>query len=296
MKLLSVLFLSFLAFQLPAQDTLVVGGPENRIQDAWVWSYNIFADVNFGVEDPVAPELHQVLRSEVWQWEAGKDDTIRGLMQFNIPDIKADQILSAELNLWYFSNVGFTQQVGDNALDIHLITEEWKEEEITWNNQPAFDGEALVSLPRSSSITQDYTGIDVSEVIKAYLNTGAHGILLKLNKEQSFAGLSFASSEHPNTALHPTLKIVIDDGTHLPEATETGMHVFPNPAQEVLHVAFPTEGLHELSLIDLQGKVRLELSTALTEVQLSVADLPKGLYVLRTLNEGGMQQQSVLIR
>jgi len=296
MKLISILALNLIGFQLYAQDTLIVGGAGNRIQDAWIWSYSVLADVNFGVLDPVVPELHQVLRSEVWQWEAGQDDTIRGLMQFNLPDLKAEQILSAELNLWHFSNPGYTQQVGANALDLHLITESWKEDQVTWNNQPAYENKALLSLPKSSSATQDYTELDVTDVIKAYLNKNAQGLLLKLKEEKSFAGLSFASSEHPNALLHPTLKIVVDMEIDVMEPKATLIEVFPNPAHTHLNLRFASNEFRQYSLIDAQGRVHLETSSQESKVQLPISDLPKGYYVLRIMGEGTLVQRSVIIK
>lgn len=296
MKLFSFALLSLFGLQLHAQDTLIVGGAGNRIQDAWIWSYNVLADVNFGVIDPVVPELHQVLRTEVWQWEAGQDDTIRGLMQFDLADLRADQILSAELNLWHFSNPGYTKQVGANALDLHLVTESWEEDKVTWNNQPAYENKALLSLPKSSSTTQDYSQLDVTDVIKDYLKQDAHGLLLKLKEEKSFAGLSFASSEHPNALLHPTLRIIVDMESSIGEKNAPAVQVFPNPAHTLLNVSVLPGKNQRFVLMDMQGRVQLETTSSLSEVQLPIGDLPAGHYVLQVMGEAMLVHRSVIIR
>lgn len=296
MKLFSFALLSLFGLQLHAQDTLIVGGAGNRIQDAWIWSYNVLADVNFGVIDPVVPELHQVLRTEVWQWEAGQDDTIRGLMQFDLADLRVDQILSAELNLWHFSNPGYTKQVGANALDLHLVTESWEEDKVTWNNQPAYENKALLSLPKSSSATQDYSQLDVTDVIKDYLKQDAHGLLLKLKEEKSFAGLSFASSEHPNALLHPTLRIIVDMESSIGEKNAPAVQVFPNPAHTLLNVSVLPGKNQRFVLMDMQGRVQLETTSSLSEVQLPIGDLPAGHYVLQVMGEAMLVHRSVIIR
>ena len=293
MKSISILFIALFAYQLCAQDTLVVGGPDNRIRDAWIWSYTPAVDRNFGVYDAAVPNMHQVIRAEVWQWEMGRDDSIRGLLQFDLADLKAQQVLRAELNLWHYSNPGFTKQVGANALDMHLITESWAEDKVTWNNQPAFDSEALVSLPRSSSNTQDYVQLDVTDLIKAYLTEDAHGLMLKLNDEKHFAGLSFASSEHTDASLRPTLRIIVDRESGVETAGNAPLGVFPNPCQNLLHISVNPAQFERLALLDMQGNRVMEVSTTSAQIQLAVGDLPSGMYMLRA--EGNMVQRMRLV-
>lgn len=288
------LLLSIVSF---AQDTLVISAKNDGIRDAWIWSWPAVVNANFGEYNSAAPDFHKVIRAESWQWTAGRNDTIRGLMQFDLGNLKADDILKAELNLWHYSNPRFTKQVGENALDIHLITESWSESGVTWNNQPTWMESSPASFPKSSSETQDYTELDVTDLLKAHQKQNAHGILLKLKNEVPFAGLSFASSEHPNEHLRPTLLLVVKAGSTNIHKPETHLKCFPNPAHTELTVSWNSPSWKTLELYNSQGQLVWQTQNQLhkTLQHINTSLLANGLYTLRCGGDDFHFDQKVLI-
>lgn len=276
---------------LSAQDTLIFGSFNESIKDAWIWSFPVAANSNFGEFNPSAPDFHKVIRSESWQWEAGRNDTIRGLIQFDLGDLTVGEVAKAELDLWHYSNPRFTKQVGENALDLHLITENWNEGDVTWNNQPAILSLAEQSFPRSTSNEQDYIKLDVTELIRSYIAEGAHGIMLKLKEEEPFAGLSFASTEHPNASLHPELRIIMTTNNIEHNGTFEQIRCYPNPTGTVLYVEMERNMSINLELLNISGKVVWhKLNNQGSHLFIPISHLPKGVYLLKS--EGGEQEFS----
>jgi PKD repeat protein len=102
-------------------------------------------------------------------------------------------------------------QTGENESYLQLITEEWDEETVTWNNQPSITTEDQVYLPSSTEPEQDYTNIDVTVLVSKMYNEpeNYHGFLLRLITEEYYRCLLFASSDYMvNPELRPKLEIV----------------------------------------------------------------------------------------
>lgn len=293
----SILLFLVASFTSKAQDTLVVSAQNNGIRDAWIWSWPAVVNSNFGEYNSAAPDFHKVIRSESWQWTAGRNDTIRGLMQFDLGNLKAEDILKAELNLWHYSNPRFTKQVGENAMDMHLITEDWDESQVTWNNQPAWQKDQPTSFPKSTSETQDYTKLDVTDLLKAHQKANAHGLMLKLKNETPFAGLSFASTEHPDENLRPTLLLVVKAGsTHINEA-EANVKCFPNPASAELTISLSSPSWKSLQLYNAHGQLMWDVQNEhkKTEHRIDVSALANGFYTLRCSGDGFSFEKKVAV-
>ncbi|HAA15396.1 MAG TPA: hypothetical protein DCE41_28340 [Cytophagales bacterium] len=98
---------------------------------------------------------------------------------------------------------------GDNAFFVESIVEDWNEQTVTWNTQPATDTTGRLSFPASTSFDQDYTRMDVTDlIVNQYENPGsAHGLMFKLENEVKFKVMFFASSNHPDETIRPTLVV-----------------------------------------------------------------------------------------
>lgn len=297
MKTLFALLPLFFSIISLAQDTLLISAKNDGIHDAWIWSWPAVADANFGEYNSAAPDFHKVIRAESWQWTAGRDDTIRGLMKFDLGNLKADDILKAELNLWHYSNPRFTKQVGENALDLVLITEDWKEDEVTWNNQPAFAGSIPTSFAKSTSDTQNYIGLDVTGLLIAHQSVDAKGIMLKLQREKPFAGLSFASTEHPDESLRPTLLVVVKSGSTHMEEKENNFTCFPNPANSELTISLNSPSWKTLQLFSPQGQLVWQAQNEhhKTVEHINVGSLADGFYTLRCSGDEFSFKKKVVI-
>lgn len=220
--------------------------------DAWVWSIPQARDINFGVANSNNSGLNNVLRAECWQWRAGKDDTIRSFVDFDLSAYSKTDISSAYLDLKHFSNPNFTQQVGQNAFEIFRINDQWQENIINWTNQPNYDTSLVVSGLASSTNTQDYF-IDVTSLVHSIIDSGGQGFILKMKDEQSFKGLSFASRENQNNLLRPKLIIHGPNGGLSDQQNPITQIYVINPFGEKLKIKGASP-FTQMVIQDLNGK------------------------------------------
>ncbi|MEL6649543.1 MAG: T9SS type A sorting domain-containing protein [Bacteroidota bacterium] len=81
-----------------------------------------------------------------------------------------------------------------------------------------------------------------------------------------------------------------------PEALLQGVQVFPNPAQEVLSIASQNVFTEKIELLDLQGRIVLQQSIKAQNAQISVAQLPRGVYLLRGDSPNGVWMEKLIIQ
>lgn len=72
-----------------------------------------------------------------------------------------------------------------------------------------------------------------------------------------------------------------------PEPTLHEMEVYPNPANDLLHIRFPSNARRDWELMDLWGRRLRSGTVSGSELEISVADLPEGVYVLRAGQTSG---------
>lgn len=192
------------------QDKITIKPGPDEGKDAWFWSLPKFQEYNWGVPSDGNYGLHNVIRAESWIWFNGeRTDTIRSAIQFDISALPEDsRIDSAKLNLFFFSNKGYTKQEGQNHCYVERIIEEWKEDKINWVNQPRTTQRDRLLLDRSSSNTSDYS-IDITDFVKFFIEKpdSNFGLMLKMKDEKEYRGLTFASSDHTDKELRPELVI-----------------------------------------------------------------------------------------
>jgi len=202
MKKVACFFFFLISFlftqQIYSQTTLVLQ-PGAEGKDAYL---NNYYTVNYG-DYPNAFCM-------AWT-HSGIPFTSRSAFEFDLTSIPPGSIiLEAKFSLYYASNP--SNQIyhyGDNRAYLQRITEPWDEHEVTWYNQPATTTENQVELPASTSETQDYTDIDVRMLIQNMIDDpeNGHGILLKLQVEEMYRSLMFASGDHENPLKWPKLEI-----------------------------------------------------------------------------------------
>ncbi len=88
------------------------------------------------------------------------------------------------------------------------------------------------------------------------------------------------------TGLSPVVVQVLQDGSSvgIQESAATFLHVFPNPANELLKVTLDNvpEETVRVSLLDLHGKIVFDRrSPSNSDISLDVADLPRGPYFIK---------------
>ncbi len=160
---------------------------------------------------PGVPEIN----ASSWT-HGGQPEDERGLIDFDLSLIPAAAIIqSAYLTLYNNPTSSNGQQNGEhyhlsatNESVLQRITSPWQEDSVYWNNQPTSTNVNEVVLPIDTNPHQDYTS-DVTLLIQDMINNPltSFGFMLKLQTETPYRCLLFASSDHPNPALHPKLEI-----------------------------------------------------------------------------------------
>lgn len=286
-----------------AQSVLTLQPDADQGKDAWIWSFENARDVNFGVRSDINGGLNNVIRAEVWEW-ADRADTIRALLAFNLSELPADaHIISAKLSLSFFANPQFTPQTGDNRMSIRRITSGWDEALVTWNNQPSTTEEQQVILPPSSSTSQDYPDIDVTELVRMMAGEPEKnfGLMLAMENEVVFKGLTFASSDHADATKHPKLEIRYETVSDV-RATED------DKAQSSVQIRVDRSGNHllidnaaggpdqlEMKIADLAGNQVLHSSRLQGPLTVNLEDLDDGLYFIQ-LERGPISTLHRLLR
>lgn len=147
-----------------------------------------------------------------WSWTRLTELTdARSLIAFNLNSLPANAIINdARLSLYSNTTSAVTQlHSGSNASLIQRITSSWDENTVTWNTQPTSTTTNQVSLSASTSTSQNYLDIDVTNLINDIRNnpTTGYGLMLKLQTEATYRCLLFATSDHADSAKWPKLTI-----------------------------------------------------------------------------------------
>ncbi|HEU4410215.1 MAG TPA: DNRLRE domain-containing protein [Polyangiaceae bacterium] len=182
-------------------------GPEGK--DALVHSLASQADVPHGN----APTF------DVMAWAfSGAPGVLRNLIDFDLPALPASATLvKATLKLYANTTLtldpGHSQLSAGNELVVQQVVSPWDEATVTWNTRPGVDAGDLLVLPPSASAFQNYE-IDVTRFFQRELADPGryHGLVLRLQTEQHYRSLRFASSDHPDPSLRPALVLEYTEG------------------------------------------------------------------------------------
>jgi hypothetical protein len=153
------------------------------------------------------------LAANAWTF-GGEFAIVRSLLAFDLNQVPTNAVINnAKLSLYAWdTNTGLLQHWftdGSNAAWLERITTPWNEFTVTWNTQPSTSIENRVELPISTSRTQNYLDVNVTQLVSDMIanRSTSYGFMLKLQTEQTYRIMNFCSSDHPNQALHPKLEI-----------------------------------------------------------------------------------------
>ncbi|MEI2678009.1 MAG: DNRLRE domain-containing protein [Burkholderiaceae bacterium] len=141
----------------------------------------------------------------------------RALIDFNLGAIPSNAtIISASLNLYALGASGSLpgHSGPNNSAYLERITQSWGENTVTWNNQPTSTAVNHVTLGQSTSATQNYLNINVTNLVQDMVNSSStsFGFKLKLVTEAVTNSLLFASKDNSNTSLTPKLVVTYSTG------------------------------------------------------------------------------------
>lgn len=179
-----------------------------RSQNTLVFQASKDTYINTVIADQLQGQVQSIIAS-AWTYNDiyGKG---RSLLGFELCEIPEDFILvSATLNLYHdysASHAGHTTN-GLNSAKLYQITSSW-DESTTWSSQPTYDFTSFSNISSSTTATQNYT-IDVTGIVNNEISTSNEvDFYLALNEEIVYRSLVFASKDHPDQNIRPTLKLV----------------------------------------------------------------------------------------
>lgn len=270
-----------------AQQYCFTSQPETG-EDAFLASFS--PNINYG--------LHEEFASIGWTCN-GEPCTARCLIRFDLSSIPSKVIIdSAKLTLYAHPSPQNCNGVAMNGFTnislIQRVIQKWNENAVTWNTQPLTTAKNQVILPQSVNSYQNYPDIDISSIMQDIINNpdSNFGFMLRLESEQYYNSMIFASSDHPNLLIHPMLKVcyTIPTGNNKDSFSQILLQWVLDPLTHNLNIKYRLEKEQQISmsLIAMDGRKiyisDLELKEPGDHTTLfNVGHLPCGIYFL-TMN------------
>lgn len=212
-----VLFSSFIASNSFSQKNstkeLVFQPGPNKGKDAWIQNVQglpAIADKNFGHVDQLIAE------SWTFYGMGGSTGQLSGLLDFTdlqrIPQ-------GARVNYAYLSLYGVPSSaandrgnVGGNTCYLQRVINAWEEDKVTWNNQPRITPINQVIIPASNDRNWNYHVLDlnVTKLVQDIIDlppSQRYGFSIRLQQNDYYRSMLFASSDYAEASRHPKLRI-----------------------------------------------------------------------------------------
>lgn len=138
----------------------------------------------------------------------------RSLIRFDMNDLPKSAIIQG-VNLTLFYRTPFFYDSVPNELMTDFIAvfqriiKPWEEDAVTWNTQPETTEKGQVFLSARPWISANFYTIDVTSLFVYEDPTSLmnYGMMFKMVETKGITGFSFASSDHPEEYLFPTLTV-----------------------------------------------------------------------------------------
>ena len=176
-------------FYLQAQDTTYIYPTKDATIDSYKASANYDANTYFIAEVTPSTVFHSFIEVDLSTIPSGV------------------YVTSAKMTLY---GDGHVINGNTNACHLKRVTSSWKENEITWNDQPSKTTVDAIVLGESTSSNQDYV-VDITlHVRDMLLNNNNDGFVLELKDPGESATLKFASSDHGTSSKHPVVEVIYE--------------------------------------------------------------------------------------
>lgn len=282
------------------QTTVVLQPDSTDGKDAMIWTLSS-TNTTFGDTDNKNYGKHRDFIAHEWTWN-GNVGTRYSLLQFDLNGLANAQIMSAELSLFYnptSADPFHSQLSGSNECKLERIIDPWNEHTVTWNTQPGTTSLNALTLPASTSTTQDYLNIDVSGLVQDMVNdtSSSHGFMIKMATPYNYRRLVFASSDEPNESLRPKLEITYMStvGINEHEGIE-GLMLFPNPAKELVSVKWHNQSDTQLELRDLHGRMINFVRVNGSQHMFDLSELSAGVYIVQVRTNGNSESRRLIVQ
>jgi hypothetical protein len=270
-------------YTVPTSGCVTLSSSEGK--DTQIWSADPTGSLDRGTD-----------RSDIVIYEWTKDGTPTskyGLIDFDFSAIPANsEITEATLSLYHDAtsvDEGHSQLSGANEAVIQRITSDWSET-VSWDETPSSVETNEKTIAASTSETQDYE-IDLLALTQDVVNdkSNSFGFLIKMVETTHYRSLVFASGEHDDTDLQPTLNVCFSSVITDPIASITEFKVsnegfvYPNPVNGGLLCLNKSVEVDEFQLMDALGTIVLEGNV--NNNTIDVSEVSSGVYLLKVDGE-----------
>lgn len=219
---------------------------------------------------------------------------VRGLLYIDLSAIPIGSFVNwARLTL--FGNV----MSGFNSSKLRRVTSHWAVDTVNWNTQPSTTKRGQVSLPNSTSRSEDYKNINVTNLVQAMVDSPAtsFGFELSLDTEystkidQGFNFIQFKGPQNGKTHLAPKLVVEFTTpGFQKQETTlsidlsgaSTEMSIYPNPCHGIFNCNIKSVSTDNMTLrvIDMLGRTVYDqpVNTSGSQMQVNLPSSSSGTY------------------
>jgi hypothetical protein len=228
---------------------------------------------------------------DIMAWTySGTESNIRSLLQWNLAEIPVNAVIDSALLSLYWNptsvNTGHSTMSGPNDSYIFKITSAWSENTVTWNTQPTTTAVGQVYLPASTSSTEDFMNINVTQVVQDWVTNpaGNFGILMQLATETNWRSLTFCSSDHADPARHPRLDVCYHLSTGVSGGGTNAVRIFEDFHSRTLNI-LSTENFSVNSILQIYNcngqLVRRFDNLSGNSFVMNKGDLSSGVYFYR---------------
>jgi hypothetical protein len=206
-------------------------------------------------------------------------------------------------------NPGHSCLSGANNAWIYRVTESWNEGTVTWNNQPAYTTQNGVALAQSIDDAENFENIDVTALVQDMLSDtdGCNGFMLKLDNEEYYRSLIFASSDAPDPTRHPKLKVCYSTNTSISEerSDDFKILIYPNPSSEEIYINYELDKSDHVSIsvFDQTGRLILVPISAtqssgkqLCKINIKEAGISRGVYHVMLKTGSQFYNKKIIVR
>lgn len=240
---------------------------------------------------------NEQLCAAAWTFN-GDPGVVRSLIDFDLPVLPANAVVtSAELSLYSIDNengFGYHSSLsGPNEAWVERITGPWSESTVNWNTQPVTTATNRISLSTSTSPTQNYLDLNVTQLVKdMYQNpANSYGFMIKLQNESYFRRMNFCSSDHPNASKRPKLKVCYSILSSIDPAAEASLSfsVFPNPSGGIITLNLPDYGTNQfnVSIVSMSGQMMYQAGILSGVTTINLSHLATGIYICQVYSSTG---------